>query len=264
MSIWTGRRPIWIALLAQIGAALGVLGVSHAVFALSGEDLSGPAKLALASAIAGALALLLKAGPVWAAFLALLPVAFVGTLWLALPVWVPALSFILLLLLLGNSLIERVPLYLSNRETMEALIQWLPEDKPVQAVDLGCGLADVPLALARHNTHPDSRFEGVENAPIPFLVARLRSIGARDARITIRWGSLWNENLSRFDMVYAFLSPHPMPRLFQKAEKEMRSGAVFVSNSFSVPDHSADLEIPIKSGRSTALLIWHMKDGGKR
>ena len=256
---WRGRGPLLTAAVAELGAALAVLAGSHTAVALTGTDLSGTSKVALACTVAGVIALTLRAGIGWAAFLALLPAALVGALALKLPIWVPALCFGLLFLLLRNSLVERVPLYLSNSETLEALTRWMPADKPIRAVDLGCGLADVSLAMAQHNTHPASRFDGVENAPIPFAIAWARARLRNDARITIRWGSLWDEDLSGFDTVYAFLSPHPMPRLFDKSRKEMLKGSVFISNSFAVPDQNADMEIPIESGRATALLVWHMK-----
>ena len=259
---WRGRGPLLIALAAEGGAALVVFGASHVAVAVSGQDLAGWSKVALACSVAGGTALAFRAGPAWASFLALLPAALVGALWLQLPIWVPAVCFLLLFLLLRNSIVERVPLYLSNKATLEALTHWLPADKKLVSVDLGCGLADVSLAMARHNSHPESRFEGVENAPIPYALAWLRAKMADDARITIRWGSLWDENLSRFDMVYAFLSPHPMPHLFNKARSEMVKESVFISNSFAVPDQDADIEIPIQSGRARALLVWRMPGSG--
>ena len=37
------------------------------------------------------------------------------------------------------------------------------------------------------------------------------------------------------DVVYAFLSPAPMPRLWEKVQREMRPGTLFISNRFIVP-----------------------------
>lgn len=258
---WRGRGPVLIGVAAEIAAILSVIGASHISVAMTGADLPGLGKVAVACASAGAMALFLGAGRLWAGFLALLPAALVAALWVQLPVWVPALLFVLSILLLRNAIVERVPLYLSNKETLNALTRWVPADQKLETIDLGCGLADVSLALARHNSHPQSRFEGIENAPLPFIVAWLRGKLTQDPRISIRWGSLWDLELSQYDMVYAFLSPHPMPRLFEKAQEEMTGDAVLISNSFAVPDQSADIELPVNSGRAKSLLVWHM---GKR
>ena len=69
--------------------------------------------------------------------------------------------------------------------------------------------------------------------------------------ITWRWDDLWATDLSRFDVVYAFLSPVPMPRLWEKVQKEMPPGSLFISNSFPVPGVTPDrvIEVPCTPAR---------------
>ena len=253
-----GRRPIAIAVLSQVVAGVGTLGAIQAHHALTATDLPLWGKLTLAGLLAGVTALLLKSRLTWAAILALLPTAFVLALQLDLPAWIPAAALILLVLVAGNSLGDRVPLYLSNAETLDKLTALAPSDEPIRVIDLGCGFGAVPRAFAKANTHPESRFEGVESAIFPFIIARLLAVLQRDSRITVRYASLWRTNLSDYDLVYCFLSPHPMERLFEKAVDEMKSGSLFVSNSFDVPGISPVRAIPIESGRSTGLLVWTM------
>ncbi|NMM43978.1 class I SAM-dependent methyltransferase [Rhodospirillaceae bacterium KN72] len=253
-----GRRPIAVAILSQGVATVGTLGVVQAHYAVTATDLPLWGKLTLAGILAGATALLLQARLTWAVLLTLLPTAFVLALQLDLPAWVPAAALTLLVLAAGNSLGDRVPLYLSNRETLDKLTALAPSGEPIRVIDLGCGFGAVPRAFAKTNSHPESRFEGVESAILPFIVARLLAVLRRDSRIAIRYGSLWRADLSVYDLVYCFLSPHPMGSLFEKAVDEMKSGALFVSNSFDVPGISPTRTIPIESGRSTGLLIWSM------
>jgi len=65
----------------------------------------------------------------------------------------------------------------------------------------------------------------------------------------------WEENLSAYDVVYAFLSPVPMSELWQKAKREMRAGSVFVSNTFRVDGEAPDSVIPLGGGRRS-LYVW--------
>ncbi|WP_420724121.1 hypothetical protein [Hwanghaeella sp. LZ110] len=253
-----GRRRLIIAFLSEFVAAAVTVGAVQIYFSLFGSDMPLVIKLVIAGTVAGGVAYSLRATLIWCVFLALLPILLVGALNLQLPFWVPLLVLAALFLAMRNSFRERVPLYLSNQKTLDLLCGLIPKDTPVSMIDLGCGFAAVPVALARRNTHPDSQFIGVENAPLPYLVAKIRAWRTGDTRIQIQWQSLWAVDLGRYDLVYAFLSPHPMPRLFEKAQKEMRSGAQFISNSFSVPNHLPDQTIPIGVGRATELLIWTM------
>jgi hypothetical protein len=253
-----GRRPLIIAFLAEIIAAAATVGAIQGYFSVFGTDMPLILKLIIAGMVAGGVAYGLRAAVLWCVFLALLPSLFVGAMLLHLPLWLPLLILALLVLVLRNSLGERVPLYLSNHKTLGLISDLIPKDKPVRVVDLGCGFGAVPIALARHNIHPESRFDGVENAPLPYAVSKILAWRAADPRLTIRWQSLWDVELGPYDLVYAFLSPQPMPALYEKALKEMRPNTKFVSNSFTIPNHPPNQIIPIGTGRATELLIWTM------
>lgn len=141
------------------------------------------------------------------------------------------LAFVLLLLVYRGALSGQVPLYLSNRQTVAALAELLAERGPSRFLDLGAGVGSTTVPLADHL--PDSHFTGYENAPLTWLVGRLLSVGRPNLRW--RWDDLWQARLSDYDVVYAFLSPAPMPRLWAKVKAEMAPGSLFVSNSFPVP-----------------------------
>jgi hypothetical protein len=51
--------------------------------------------------------------------------------------------------------------------------------------------------------------------------------------------------LGDYDVVYAFLSPAPMPRLWEKVQAEMQPGNLFISNSFPVPGATPDRIIEV-------------------
>jgi len=142
------------------------------------------------------------------------------------------LGFILLLLVYRGALSGQVPLYLSNPQTVEALDRLIETQEAGSFLDLGAGLASTLVPLA--DRWPERRFTGVENAPLTWLGGRLLSLGRPN--LDWRWGDLWQTSLAGHDIVYAFLSPAPMARLWEKAQQEMPPGSLFVSNSFRVPD----------------------------
>ena len=71
--------------------------------------------------------------------------------------------------------------------------------------------------------------------------------------IEIRYGDFWSQPLGDYGLVYAFLSPDPMPRLWDKAGIEMKPGALLVSNSFAVPGAAPTKTIDVGDGRRTQL-----------
>ncbi len=190
--------------------------------------------------------------PVWWRAINLL---FVPGLWLAQTADVPPAwylgAFLLLALTSLGAVRTRVPLFLSSDKAVEALVQTLPAD--ARFIDLGCGLGG-PLA-GLSTLRPDLKLEGVEAAPLNWLIARLRL--GRKAKI--RFGSLWDVDLSRYDAVYAYLSPAPMSRLWDKARTEMKPGSLFISNSFAVPGTAPQKSIELHDLAQSRLLVWRLK-----
>jgi len=140
-------------------------------------------------------------------------------------------AFIALLLVYRGALSGQVPLYLSNRQTVAQLAEILDGRGPCRFLDLGAGVGSTTVPLA--DWLPDSHFTGYENAPLTWLIGRFLSLGRPN--LSWRWDDLWQAKLGEFDVVYAFLSPVPMPQLWHKAKAEMQPGSLFISNSFPVP-----------------------------
>jgi hypothetical protein len=174
--------------------------------------------------------------------------------------------FLLLVMTSIGSVFTRVPLYLSSPRVAGELAARAPSKG--RLIDLGCGLGG-PLAGV-HQLRPDVQLAGIEAAPLNWLLAKTRLL---KSHANIRLGSLWNVDLGPYDIVYAYLSPAPMPRLWQKARKEMKPGSLFISNSFAIPDFEADeiVDIGKTSGKTSSkpeahpgdlsparLLIWRM------
>ncbi|OLU34456.1 class I SAM-dependent methyltransferase [Pseudomonas sp. PA27(2017)] len=172
-----------------------------------------------------------------------------------LPSWLFLLGFLLLLLLNWNSFGERVPLYLTGVGTRKELARLLEgRGQHFSFVDLGCGPAGTLLWLARR--FPQAQFTGVETAPLSFAIAWLRCLGRRNCRI--RYQNLWRTELSAIDIAYCFLSPAPMPALWDKARDELPKGAWLISNTFEIPGVAPQRVVELKDWRDSRLLLWEI------
>jgi len=221
-----------------------------AVLLASGLMTSGTAIAILVGMLAASTAWLWRL-PVWWVAINL---GFVPLAWLSLqaaiaPGWFLA-GFVLLALTSPGAVRTRVPLFLSSPRAAEELARRLPERG--RFIDLGCGLGGPLARLAR--TRPDAILAGVEAAPLNWLIARLRLMH----RARIRLGSLWGTDLREADLVYAYLSPAPMDRLWKKARAEMRPGSLFVSNSFAVPGVPPHETIELSDLSGARLFVWRM------
>lgn len=282
------RLPLLRALAAQMAAGAVVFGSAFGLAA--GVELRPPLMALLALQGIGAALLGARFGLAqwWIPIQLVLPSALaVAWLW-QVPEWIFLVLFVLLVLVFWNSARGGVPLYLSNPQTRAALAALLPQEAPGETVrpgvspknsgetatgtkqeapgeavrpgvrfaDLGCGLGGPVLDLARR--HPDGHFTGIESAPLPFALAWLRLRFAGLANVKLLFGDYRSHGLGEYDVVYAFLSPVPMPDLFDKAKHEMKSGSLLISNTFDVPGHPADETVEVADRRQTSLYLWRL------
>lgn len=246
--------PILIILVIQAAVFVALYLSMPTLDELAGFGVPLFWKMCGQGAIAAAITKFLKYGWGWVVGQLVAPPSAILALGLGLPFWVYPVILILLVLVFWNVATNRVPLYLTNTETSKALLRLIPKKKKVKFVDLGSGLGGTLRYLARQA--PDSHFVGIESAPLPFALSWCLGKVSGCDNLEFRFRDIWKENLSEFDIVYCFLSPVPMPRLFDKAQGELSSGSLLISNSFRVPDHDPDRVVRVKDGRKTELLIW--------
>lgn len=169
------------------------------------------------------------------------------------PPWAWLLGFVVLLLVFWRTDASRVPLYMSNASTAQRLAKLLPV-APCRLVDLGCGDGRLLRQLAR--TRADCQFVGLEHAPLTWAWAWLW--GLHVPNLYIGFGSFWEHSLADYDVVYAFLSPVPMTRLWDKACAQAKPGALLVSNSFAVSGITPALQVQVEDSRETCLYVYKL------
>ncbi len=190
----------------------------------------------------------------WLAIHLLFSPALVLALRLELPPGVPLAVLAGLTFVFWTTFRGEVPLFLSSRATAEALQGLLPLKAGLQAIDLGAGTGGLLRRLAQ--ARPDARFTGVEHAPLPWLIARANARGL--VNLAIERGDLWRRPLGGFDVVFVFLSPRVMPRLWDKARDEMRPGSLLVSSSFPVPGAAPERVVEVGGRRGARLYCYRM------
>ncbi|WP_174874071.1 class I SAM-dependent methyltransferase [Vogesella oryzae] len=177
---------------------------------------------------------------------------------LQLPGWVYLLALLLTFALSRNALTEQVPLYLSSQESIAALAGFLSPGARV--LDLGSGDGRVVLQLAA--LRPDVSVCGIENALLPWLWSRWRYWRAGcPVNARLQFGSFWQLDWQRFDVVHAFLSPVPMSRVWQRFRQDCHPEAILISNTFMIQGMVPQQRLPLSGPLQTELLIWRHPHG---
>ncbi len=225
-----------------------------AVFVLARLDLapSWLAAVLLQGVFAAALTWWRRLAPWWRAIQLLFPLAVVMAQRLELPPAMFLAVFLFLLLLYWSTFRTQVPYYPSSRALREVVAGLLPPH-PVRVIDIGSGLGGLVLDLARRR--PDCECSGIELAPLPWAVGRLRAWLA-GSRATLLRGDYEHLDFGAYDLVFAYLSPAAMDALWRKAAREMRPGSLLLSYEFDIPGHPPERRIVVREG-GPALAVWH-------
>ena len=115
-------------------------------------------------------------------------------------------------------------------------------------VELGCGDGRVVKAAAKRGY----RAVGYELNPVLFFIAWVNNFGINNAKI--KFINLWAVDLSKVDVVMAFMTPRTLPRLDSKLRSELKSNVIFISYIFAIQGRK-----PIKKGKSWFIYQYSAK-----
>jgi SAM-dependent methyltransferase len=246
---------IFVAVVAQLIAA-GLLWFTLSPKTAHALHLLSPLRLALLQgAVAALISYVLGQRAWWLAIHASFWPLVITARTLHLSPWIYLGAFLLVLLFYWNTYRTQVPLFLSGRKVWDSLGTLLPKEKPFRFIDIGCGFGGVMAYLSR--THPHGQYFGVELAPLPWLIAKLRALlSGRHFRVARRDYS--RVDLGNFDIVFCFLSPTAMPQLWRQAKQQMRKGSLLVSCEFTIPGEKPSFEIETGGARGQLLYVWRI------
>ncbi|MEM5472384.1 hypothetical protein WNZ14_11660 [Hoeflea sp. AS60] len=245
--------PIIGAIIAQIAAGVIVIAMGLALAAVLDARILVWGGLIVQS-LAAAIVTRLLGLPIWWVWIGLcFPAAMALALNVGdLPAWPFGVGFVVLYLFFSNTARERVPLYLTNQPTTDALLSLMQQRGAKRFTDLGSGLGGVVRSLDGDGRQA----RGVESAPMVWLVSVILSKIQRRGQIVRQ--DIWTTDIAGEDIVYVFLSTEPMPALYEKAKREMKPGSLLVSNSFAVPGIKPAEIWELSDRRKTRLYLYEM------
>ncbi|MHB9100318.1 MAG: class I SAM-dependent methyltransferase [Sulfuricella sp.] len=247
--------PSLLALFSQIAAILITLVLVAPVLASFEVEIPLIADAFIQGGIAAFIGSRLGLASWWLPINVLFSPALVSTLSFGVaPSWFLA-AFVLLFLAYWSVFRSQVPLYLSSRKAWAAIDGLLPGKAGVRFLDLGAGLGGMLRYLDAQ--HPDGNFSGMEIAPLPVVLGWAIK-KATGGKYSLLWGDFWPHSLADQDVVYAYLSPVPMARLWRKVCEEMPSGNRFISNTFPVPGVEPESVVELDDFHHSRLYVYRV------
>lgn len=245
-------KPAFQALLIFMLAHVLTLAITSGLGILAGWQIGLLSAVSLQGLLAALLTRYRKMARWWVVIQALFPLAFYWLMTWRMPSWIFLVFFVFLLSLYWTTFRTQVPFYPSGHATWQAVAAQLPANRPVNFIDIGSGMGGLLLQLA--SMRPDSKFTGIEIAPLPYCICWIRNAFSSNKASIIR-GDYVALDFSVFDVVFAYLSPAAMDALWRKAQAEMRPGSLLISYEFNCPGRLPDRKIQPKS-LGPELYVW--------
>lgn len=161
-------------------------------------------------------------------------------------------GFVISLSLFWTTFRTQVPFFPSRPIVWQQVARLISQDKPVRLIDIGSGLGDMAMHVAKLRL--DSHIQGIEIAPLPWVVSYIRAKMRRSTAM-FKLGDYRALDFANYDVIFAYLSPAAMLALWDKAHNEMLPGSMLISLEFEIPGVPASLCIA-GEGHSPAIYVW--------
>jgi hypothetical protein len=161
-------------------------------------------------------------------------------------------GFIISLSLFWTTFRTQVPFFPSRPMVWQQVAKIIPQDKSVRLIDIGSGLGDMSMYMAK--IRPDSHIEGIEIAPLPWVISYIRAKFCKSSAKFIL-GNYQALDFANYDVIFAYLSPAAMRMLWDKASQEMRPGSLLISLEFEIPGVIENIRIAGNQNRPD-IYVW--------
>jgi len=141
-------------------------------------------------------------------------------------------GFLLFVMMYWSVFLTQVPYYPSGQGVSDRVAQLIDHKKQLKIIEIGSGLGGFSMRLAK--IRPNSSYLGIEIAPLPLLISLIRKKIER-SKVSFKLGNYQKVDFANFDLVFAYLSPAAMPKLYEQCSTQMKSGSFLVSHEFIVP-----------------------------
>ena len=141
-------------------------------------------------------------------------------------------GFLISLSLFWTTFRTQVPFFPSRPAVWQQVANIIAKERPLRLIDIGSGLGDMAMHMAK--TRPDCQIQGIEIAPLPWLISVIRA-KLRSSSAKFILGNYQSLNFANYEVIFAYLSPAAMLLLWEKASQEMQAGAMLISLEFAIP-----------------------------
>lgn len=246
--------PATLAMLIQIFSVIAIylsITVVNYFFAI---NLSITTLVILQSVSTVALCTLVGMAVWWRWIHGVFPLAMLMMSMWAVPSEVYLIGFLVSLSIFWTTFRSQVPFFPSRPVVWHKVAELISQHQETRMVEIGSGLGDLSMHIAKNRKN--SQVEGIEIAPLPWLISRLRAWITRSS-VRFKLGDYRELDFAQYDLVFAYLSPAAMSDLWKKAQQEMRTGSLLVSYEFEIPGVRPSFRIT--NGKKTpTIFVWKM------
>ena len=125
-----------------------------------------------------------------------------------------------------------VPFVPTSRKRVKVMLDLAGPLKGKRVADLGSGDGRLVIAFARAGA--EGHGDEINPALVQWTRIRIFLAGLQ-GRAYVHWRNYWRENLSEFGIVTLFGLPPMMQEMEKKLKRELRPGAIVLSNTFEFP-----------------------------
>ncbi|MBW6441623.1 hypothetical protein K0B04_01795 [Patescibacteria group bacterium] len=152
-------------------------------------------------------------------------------------------------LITGNT-----PPLITPSSTREKLLEIIDLEKDSVFYDLGCGNGGFLIHLSKR--FPKTKFVGIENSVIFYLVSKIRVFLSGRKNIKIKFGNFLYTDVSEATHLYMWIFVRDMDKLLEKFSKDLKNRAKVYSLGFTFTDKKPKEIVKVGNGKDFARIIY--------
>ena len=167
-------------------------------------------------------------------------------------------SFFLLVILVNIFFLFKtgVPYVTSGKEGYTEMFDKAVSVSGVTVYDLGCGNGEFLFEAASRGA---KKCVGYELSFFPFLSGFVRSIFQGGGKVSIYWRDFMKADLSQANVIYLYLIPRAINKVYDKIMQEVSSGTIIITKGSQLPNHEPDDKIVTDKSSGYGLYIYKIK-----